>query len=190
MKRILLIALGCCSLVLMASAAFAQNTHAPGGLGFHNTDAPVGGRWWLSGQKVGIDAGVGFGSSPSGIDPDESLTNFAINFGVPFVLKSWDGVHVLFRPGIHYASDQVGFDSDPLTAGVQFDTENQTTFAVQAEIEAEVFLRDNVSVSASHGIAFSSFNPGFDADSQTSFGTTGNNFTTLGFHVYFLGNGQ
>ena len=57
-----------------------------------------------------------------------------------------------------------------------------------AEIEAEIFIVDNVSVSASHGIAFSSFNPPGPGDSESTFSTFGNNFTQVGFHVYFLGN--
>ena len=85
-------------------------------------------------------------------------------------------LHV-FRPGLLYQSQQVGFDADP-GAGLTFDTESQTTMTVLAELEAEIFLRDNFSVSASHGIAFRSYDPGFGADSETSFGTFGNNFTS------------
>ena len=185
MKRLFLAAV--CSLTLLgAAAAYADATHPSGGLGFHSSSAPVGVRWWLAGQKVGIDAGIGFSSTPSGISASDKVTGWSIDAGVPFVMKSWDGVHVLFRPGLVYSSQQVGFDSSP-AAGIQFDTENETSFGVSGEIEAEVFLRDNVSVSASHGIRFSSFNPAGPGDSITSFSTIGNNFTEVGFHVYFLG---
>jgi len=162
-------------------------SHHRGGFGFHNVEAPIGLRWWFSGEKVGLDLGLGFGSDPAFIDPDEKENHFALEAGVPFVCHSWDRVHVLVRPGILYQSQQVGFDADAGTPGVQFDTENVTAFDLSLEGEAEVFLADNVSVSASHGIRFRSVDPGFGADSQSSFGTFGNNFTNIGFHVYIFG---
>jgi hypothetical protein len=190
MMRLFLVA--ACSFTLAAGAtvAFAASpdaTHASIGVGFHDSSAPLGLRWWLAGQKVGIDVGLGFSSTPASIDPDEKVMGWALDLGVPLVVHSWEGAHVLFRPGILYQSQEIGFDGDSTTPGVQFETENQTNLAVQIELEAEVFLRDNVSVSASHGIAFNSFDPGFGADSQSSFGTIGHNFTNIGFHVYFLG---
>ena len=155
------------------------------GLGFHNVEAPVGLRWWLSGQKIGIDAGIGFSKTPADVDPDESVSGFAFDVGVPIVWHSWDRAHVLFRPGILYQSQEEGVLVGP---GPTFDTFTPTTFLVSLEVEAELFLVDNVSVSASHGIGFSSFDPDLPGtDSQTSFGTIGHNFTNIGFHMYFLG---
>lgn len=188
MKRVLLAA---CLFALatsasVASAAAPDARHARGGLGFHNVEAPIGLRWWMAGEKVGFDIGLGFSSTPAEIDPDEKESGLALEVGVPFVMRSWERAHVLFRPGLLYQSQGIGFDSDP-GAAFNYDTENQTTLSLLAEIEAEIFLVDNFSVSASHGIAFSSFDPGFGADSQSSFGTIGNNFTNIGFHVYFLG---
>jgi hypothetical protein len=192
MKRLLLAV--ACSLSLFATASFAQQdaTHASGGLGFHDIAAPVGIRWWMSGQKVGIDLGVGFGSDPALIDPDEKENHFAFDVGVPIVMHSWEGAHVLFRPGLLYTSQQVGFDSDP-GIGFTFDTDNATSMNIRAEVEGEVYLRDNVSVSASTGLEFVSTQaanttPGSpDPDSQTSFGTIGRQFTQIGFHLYFFG---
>lgn len=170
------------------TAAFAQMgpgdaQHRSLGFGFHSIEAPVGLRWWFSNQKVGLDLGLGFDSEPAAIDPDEKENSFAIEAGVPFVCHSWERVHALIRPGILYQSQEVGFDADP-GPGFDFDTETVTTFDVKLEGEAEVFLADNVSVSAAHGFRFRNEDPGFGADSQTSFSTTGNNFTTIGFHIY------
>ena len=39
-------------------AAPPDAEHANIGLGFHNSDAPIGLRWWLTGQKIGIDLGM------------------------------------------------------------------------------------------------------------------------------------
>ena len=68
----------------------------------------------------------------------------------------------------------MGFDSDP-GAAVVFDTDNATSLNIRAEIEGELFLRDNFSVSASRGIEFVSAQaantaPGSPGpDSQSSF---------------------
>lgn len=173
--------------MLIPMLAYAQHgssaDHADVGVGFHNTTAPVGIRWWMSGQKVAIDAGLGFGSDQAPLYSDEKITNWTIDFGVPFVMKSWDRVHVLFRPGLVYHSQQVVITSPPTA----FNTDDETSFALTFEIEGEVFLADNVSFSASEGIEFNSLNPVGPGDSITSFSTIGRNFTQVGFHLYFLG---
>lgn len=148
------------------------------GLGFRNTDAPIGIRWWLSGQKLGIDAGIGFGSASQG---GNSVSHWAVDFGVPFVLKSWDRVHFIARPGVTFGSQDV------VTGIAPFTTDTETSFAISGELEAEVFLAPNVSVSASHGIAYQSVNPPGPGDNVTSFSTIGNNFTQVGFHIYLWG---
>ena len=170
----------------LGGTALAQDgaTHKHLGMGFHSVEAPIGLRWWMSSQKFAIDLGLGFGSQPAGIDPDETEKNWALEAGVPIVCHSWDRAHALIRPGILYQSQQIGFDADGTTPGVQFDTENATALDVMLEGEAEVFLVDNVSVSAAHGFALRRVDPGFGADTETSWGTRGNNFTTIGFHIY------
>ncbi len=164
----------------------AAGEHARGGLGFHNSSAPIGGRWWLSGEKVGIDAGIGFGSSQAPLYSSEKVTNFTLDVGVPFVLKSWSRAHLILRPGLTYGSQQV-LAATATGSPAAFDTDNETSLGISGEFEAEVFLVDNVSVSASHGIRFDSRNPAGAGDNITSFSTFGNNFTDVGFHIYFLG---
>lgn len=172
-----------CSPPAAVFAEMAPAEHRNGGLGFHNIDAPIGLRWWFSGQKVGLDLGLGLRSTPAPSYSDESLTGWTVEVGVPLVIHSWSRAHVLFRPGLLYDSQQFQSTSPP----TDFDTENGTTFIVTGEIEGEVYLVDNFSVSASHGIGFSSFDPPGGGDSITSFSTFGNNFTNIGFHLYFLG---
>lgn len=164
-------------------------THPNIGLGFHNFDAPVGVRWWLAGQKVAVDLGVGFSSESATLDgyPDDNTSSWAIDVGVPIVVKSWPRVHVLFRPGFFYQKDEFvisdGFDVPP----EPFDTEEVKTMRISGEIEAEVFLMENMSVSASHGLAYESVDFESLSDKITGFGTLGNNFTEIGFHVYLFG---
>jgi hypothetical protein len=186
MKRILVIA----ALVITTTAGLALAEDMPGsakhrsiGLGFHNTDAPIGVRWWMSSQKIGIDFGLGYSSRTAETDPSERLTTFALDAGVPIVMHSWDRAHVLFRPGLFYSSEEVGTGTGPT-----FDTRSPTNLAITVELEAEVFLVDNISFSASHGIAYNRFDPDIPGvDSSTEFATLGNNFTQVGFHMYFLG---
>jgi hypothetical protein len=157
--------------------------HKSGGLGFHDVDAPIGGRWWLSGQKVALDLGVGYQAVPAPDYNSEHLKTFAIDAGLPIRLKSWHQMHLLARPGFFYQTRQVQAAAPPAA----FDTENQKTIRISGELEAEAFLLDNFSVSASHGIIWSQFDPGFGAEKQTTFGTLGRGFTSVGFHVYLFG---
>ena len=166
------------------AARGATAEHPNVAVGFHETTAPLGVRWWLGEQSVGIDLGLGFHSDDatgSGY-PGEKLKGWAIDAGVPIVVKSWPRVHVLFRPGLLYQSQQV---EDPSTPAV-FDTQNTKDLFITGELEAEAFLLENFSVSASTGIALESFDPGFGADKQKFFTTLGNEFTRVGFHVYMF----
>ena len=63
-------------------------------------------------------------------------------------------------------------------------------FSDESKENMKKFLVDNFRVSAAHGIGYRSFNPAGPGDSQTSFGSLGNNFTNIGFHVYFFGGGK
>ncbi|HET9328877.1 MAG TPA: hypothetical protein VFQ05_19090 [Candidatus Eisenbacteria bacterium] len=167
--------------MLAASVAAAQPTHPNIGLGFHRVAAPIGVRWWLSGQKIAIDFGIGFGSEEDVVS-DEDLSFSAFDIGLPIMLKSWDRVHFMVRPGILYESQEVVTDGPP----PPIDTDNVTTLSILGELEVEVFLADNVSFSAAHGLGI--INTDFPGGgSETSFGTIGSNFTNIGFHVYLFG---
>jgi len=175
--------IGACALPALANAETDElPAHYSGGLGFHNVTAPLGGRWWFGGQKIGVDFGLGFQSTPAP-SYDEKLTGWAVEVGVPIVMKNWDKVHMLFRPGFMYESqeEQTATPPDP------FDSDNQTKISLTAEVEAEIFIVKNFSVSASEGIGFFSESPAGGGDSVTSLGTLGNNFSHIGFHIYFFG---
>ena len=188
-RRILVVAAALLSFfsVVGPPARAARGTvagHPNVAVGFHETTAPLGVRWWLGEQNVGIDLGLGFHSddATSSGYPNEKLKGWALDLGVPIVVKSWPRVHVLFRPGLLYESQQV---EDPATPAV-FDTQNRKDLFITGELEAEAFLMENFSVSASTGIAYESFDPGFGAQKQTFFTTLGTEFTRVGFHVYMF----
>lgn len=174
LATIFVVALGITTAMLPSVASAAEHNNI--GLGFHSSDAPVGVRFWLEGQKLAIDAGVGFASEDAG---DETLTRFTIEGGVPIVLKSWERVHTMFRPGLSFTSQDVFVGKG--------ETDSATMFRVLAELEVEVFLVSNVSVSASHGLAIENTSPPGDGDSSTDFGLFGRDFTEVGFHVYLFG---
>jgi hypothetical protein len=178
MKR--LICMVALAVTVSGSVAVAQTgpRHNGGSLGFHNTEAPLGFRWWFRGQKLALDAGVGFSSNEEEITPGstETFSHWAIDAGVPILLKSWGNhVHFMLRPGILYRSQEV------LTSTLSKDTD--TELDVLGELEAEYFLAENVSFSASTGIGVQNFNPAEGA-STTDWSTFGANFTQVGFHVY------
>ena len=156
--------------------------HHNGGLGFHSIDAPLGGRFWFAQQKIGVDFGLGLRSDPAP-SYDEDLTGWAVELGVPFVLKSWDRVHVLLRPGFLYDSQEVEMSDPP----DPFATDETTTIALTAELEAEVFIVSNFSVSASHGIGYFNVDPAGGGDGESSWRTLGADFSHIGFHYYFFG---
>lgn len=183
--------LGAVSLALVAltGVASAQGTaqpvaaeHEQGGVGFHSFQAPLGGRWWLN-QKFAIDVGLGVGSEEVGLPAGEStsLSSWALDLGVPITMRKYDRLYVLFRPGILYTSQEDVTDPGPPVV-----KDSDTSMALNLEIEAEVFLTDHFSVSASTGLAFVSNSPA-QGESTTDWGTTGSNFTTVGFHVYMFG---
>jgi len=177
MKKLFLISSMALGVVMaMLPSISSAAVHNSIGLGFHSSDAPVGIRYWMTGQKIAIDAGIGFTSEDRN---DETLMGFTIEAGVPIVLRSWERVHFMFRPGI-------GFTSQDEFVGVN-DTDSSTRLKILAELEGEVFLADNVSISASHGLAIVNNSPPGDGDSTTDFGLFGNNFTEIGFHIYLFG---
>jgi len=173
-------------MAVMATEAFAA-THAKGALGFHRPNAPVGFRWWTS-DKMAIDFGLGVEADESpDLESDDAdatthLIHFAVDAGIPFVWKTWDKVHVLFRPGINWTSEQ-----DYITGPNGPEKDRSSTMKITAEFEGEVFLVENFSVSASHGICVRMVSPPGDGDSTMDFGTIGDQFTEVGFHMYIFG---
>ena len=178
MKRI---GLALVLMVLLASQAFGEGpTHDNVAIGFHHSSAPLGIRWWFNdSQSMAFDVGVGITSNDEG---DDSETDFTFDLGLPMVLKAWNRAHFLFRPGFMYESD-----AEVVAGG---EVERGSVISILAELEAEVFVTDNFSASASHGFGiFIVDDPvpdGVESDSRTDFGTFGNNITEIGFHLYGL----
>jgi len=163
--------------IVHASCSLAEEQLSPTrfGIGFHGSRTPLGVRWWL-GEKVAVDAGFGTASSKYGGD---QLTRITGDLGVPFRLASWDRVGVHLRPGVEYSSEEV-------PVGYFAGTTTNHVLTASLRVEAEVFVVSRVSLSGSFGVAYENNDAGPNGTTE-SWGTTGGNFTDVGFHVYFGG---
>lgn len=170
-----------------SAAAGVAAPLAPGLLTFETTPT-IGIRHWLS-ERAGFDGAFGFTSLAVEAGPPTAdvadATGFAFDVGVPISAKKWEKVNVIVRPGFSYGTATIKDKTSPTPPN-----ENKATvMAVSGELEVEWMVAERLSISASHGIAYRSFKLE-DNDSPatevkvTGFETTGNNFTTLGFHVY------
>jgi len=196
MKRLVLFA--AITTLAFASGAPARAAEGTIGLGFRSNSidarnaselrisAPLGVRCWLN-QQVGIDLGFGL-STHKNEAADENATDWSIEGGIPWCFKSWDKVHVILRPGVNYTQQEDIQESTDIEGNVVFTKIKDKFVTATAELEAEVFLADNVSVSASSGIGLVNYKPGeAGAKATTDFATFGRNPTQVGFHVYLWG---
>ena len=214
--------LGVTLLILaFASAALAQNANqrvvGKKGIGFTNSDAPFGMRYWMS-DAMAIDIGVGLGVDtkavasgkvaggidasliPSSIGTDETLFDFAIDVGLPFVLHSEENMIVYFRPGAGMRGDQVFTGvtleqtgtNPPVVTDVTKDYE--TAFNVGLGLGGEFFLGQlgwpNLSFGGQVGLNVEILTPAGDGDTDINFWTNTTNVSivdsgALGFHIYF-----
>lgn len=197
-----IIAVAAITMLLSATSAFAATTM--GGLGFRTLNGPsnlldnanvsfsvspaVGVRQWLT-EKVGFDAAIGFSSLESEQNnPSLKLdkgTGFVFDIGMPVVLKKMDKVNFIVRPGLTYGT-ATATDKTLASAPNEFETK---LMSFSGEFEVEFMLTDNLSISAAHGISYSSVKVSDNSSPSNEielkgFETTGNNFTQLGFHVY------
>ncbi len=156
-------------LVLSAGIASAAVTAGTIGLGFVNSDAPLGGRYVIN-EKMAVDVGLGFGKTADNDDTenfDEGSTTINLDFGLPILMHDAGKAMLWLRPGLaigNTSSDQDGVDS-------------QTDTSISGLLVVEVPITDNFTVSAAHGLII-------DLD-PTTINTAGFNWTNLGFMYYF-----
>ena len=159
----------------LVSAASAKDMTGRFGLGYFNSDAPVGMRYWFS-PKVGIDLGVGFESRDLGAN---NATSYWIEGGIPYTIYSADNANLYLR-----ASGTLGILDDRVYGSGTLD-KTWTTVRVTIGPAAEVFFGDHFSLQAAHGIAIDFVSPPDPAESLTSVSTLAGGVSELGFHFYF-----
>lgn len=172
-----------------------------GGLGFHVAPSPfaslisfinplapevsatsptVGGRQWFNAQ-IGLDLGLGYTTfeAKQGTNK-ETWTGVSFDIGLPIVLKKFDKVNFILRPSFQYGTLE---DKDETIFPTS--TTKYTMTGVTGSLEAEWMMAENVSLSAAHGISYGSLHDDGTPETKfTTFGTTGSNFTQLGFTIY------
>lgn len=184
-------------IVLLGSTSARAADENTGGLGFHVGSSPFAGipispgpsatptlgiRQWFS-KVAGVDLGFGFNifDSIQGTQK-ETWTGFAFDAGLPLVAKEWQRVNFIVRPGVQFGRLRDEDKTVPPTL-----TTNWKFVGVTGEFEVEWMVADKVSLSASQGLSWRTLkSEAATAPEQkfTSVGTTGSNFTELGFHVY------
>ena len=177
-------------LAAVVSPALAKDMTGKVSLGFHNSDAPLGGRYWINNQ-VGIDVGLGFKSNEKpDADPEtqgKTVTTFSYWFegGLPFKLYDTDNAHFYAKPSFIFGM------LDDRDYGTGTSDAKWTSLDLVLSLGAEVFFGEHFSLDATHGVKFNvtsvpdEVKQQVGADSFTSFSTFGENLTTIGFHFYF-----
>lgn len=169
------------AVIAAPAASFAMDMSGKYGLGYFNSNTPVGGRYWVN-SNFGIDVGLGFESSDQG---DDTYTDFHIGAGFPYVIFDTERANFFLRPGITFGS----LDARPY--GI--DSESKWTMInISVMPAAEVFFGDHFSIQAGHGLEIEMLSypdePEFGAlagESRTNIRTLDGSVTYLGFHFYF-----
>jgi hypothetical protein len=154
------------AVLALATVAGAAERKGEFALGFSNSDAPVGVRYFTS-DKVAIDVGLGFESMDVMAEGGtETATNFFVEGGLSYVVFDYMDSFFFVRPAIMYASfdemDPMGLDS---------------RLRVEANLGAEVRLAERFGLTFQHGLAYQSDSPQGDGDSLTTIHTFGENVT-------------
>jgi len=178
-----------------ASAASAPTDNSPkdgmGGIGFRAPITPlsfalvepqaaptIGIRQWFN-KRIGFDVAVGYYQAE--IKPlPEKFTGYTVDACFPISIKRpSQRVNLILRPGFQWGQLE-DVDETPPPITIEWDLLGTTL-----DLEVEWMVADNLSLSASHGVGYFRLRDnGSPKTSRTYVGTTGSNFTELGFHVY------
>ena len=169
-------------LAIMAPVmSHAMDMNGKYGLGYFNSSAPVGARYWFS-KSAGVDIGLGFESTDLG---SQKANNFWAEAGFPYVILNKDRANFMIRPGVVFGS----LDARPY--GIN-STKKWTKVNISLMPVAEIFLTDNFSLEAGHGLEVEMISyptdAAFDAlsgESRTNFRSLAASATQIGFHFYF-----
>jgi hypothetical protein len=164
-------------LCMAAGTAAAGDMTGRIGLGFTSLDAPVGLRYWFT-PRMGVDLGFGYHSFGD-FGGGDRLNNYTVAAALPInIHRVGDRVSFNFLPGVAYSKlEDVSSSYYP---GKFID--------ISARLEFEVFVTQDLSVSAAHGVMVSIINPDDSTlDNVTDFNTTGSNLTEFGVHYYLPG---
>jgi hypothetical protein len=179
MRKIAIVTL--VALIATAGTAVAADREGEFALGFNNTDAPVGLRYFFS-EKVGADLGLGFESQDLG---EESASSLFLEVGVSYILYDYNDSYFFVRPALAYAS------LDDRVYGTGQADATWTVLDLKLNLGAEVRLAERFGLTFQHGLVFSSTSLPDEIveeggeDSFTDFSTFGENVTEAGVWFTF-----
>jgi hypothetical protein len=156
-------------LLLVSTSTFAQSG-PKFGLGWYSTSAPVGGRLWFN-NTIGMDLGLGYADKNALGSTDD---RFHVNVGVVFNAVKTGDVNFFIRPGVEFQTNARSVGS-----------EIKSKMIVTADLGAEWFVTDQLSLSVGHGLQFEQVS---DATDDSKWGITALralSFSNVGFHFYF-----
>ncbi len=194
--------------ILMAAAALllavpvissAKDMKGRFGCGFNSSQAPIGARYWFS-NTLGADLGIGFEAVrfPKGKNTaekaaeKEGANSFWIEAGIPFVVYPTEKANLMI-----HLSGLLGFEDDNRyeyhlphlgdTITYTITGHTSTRFSIRLTPTVELWLTDNFSLQAGHGVEFQIVNPYKETkvDASYRFGTFAAPITEFGFHFYF-----
>jgi hypothetical protein len=169
MKRILFIPI--LALMIASSLSFAQeHNKTRAALGWYSPSAPVGGRI-LFNNNVGVDLGLGY-ADKNFLGSTED--RFHVNVGVLFNAVKTGPVNFFIRPGIE-------FQTNARTVG----DETKSKMIITADLGAEWFVTDQLSLSVGHGLQFEQVSDASDDSKWAVSALRALSFSNVGFHFYF-----
>ncbi len=169
------------------------------GVGYTNSNAPVGVRMWFSPQYA-FDAGLGFimrgnERDHEATDPDDTTTttDFALDLGFLAALYRGNNASLFGRVGLNFDRDYADGredDGDPVYSSVE-------TLTISGMVGMELFLGafgfPELALQGAVGLGFENVSPAErvgDEDSDWAMGTLSTGVSVvstaqLGFHFYF-----
>ena len=165
----------------LAGPALAVDRSGEFALGFNNTDAPVGLRYFFS-EKVGADLGLGFESIDLG---SESASSLFLEAGVSYIVFDYDDSYFFVRPAVAFSS------LDDRVYGTGSEDATWSVIDLKLNLGAEVRLAERFGLTFQHGLMFTTTSlpdeivPEGGEDSLTDFSTFGENVTEAGVWFTF-----
>ncbi len=182
------------TLLLLGSVTSAKDLSGAFSLGYFNSDAPVGVRFWLN-EKVGVDFGIGFETKTvytynqvsREFDKEVAMSRWT-DIGIPYVIYPTERANFFVRPGL-----LIGMLDDRING---FGAADETWWVFTGTLTpgVEVFFGDNFSLEAGHGFALQITKiPDSEAipsdtrrgETEVEIRTFDASVTYLGFHFYF-----
>jgi hypothetical protein len=178
-KKIVTIAIA--AIIAAPAVSSAMDMSGKYGLGYINSNTPVGGRIWLN-SSMGIDLGVGLSMEDQG---DDTYSDMYFGAGFNYVIFDTPRANFMVRPGVVYGS----LDARPY--GIMSESK-WTMFSFTLMPVAEVFFGDHFSLAAGHGFEIEMISypdesefGALAGESRTNIRTLDGGISYMGFHFYF-----